>query len=91
MKEGKEAKYCFESEERWAYERSSRLKDLFDLLCPDPRRNIDIIVRYTCEILDRVCSLYNRLHNKEKSLYAWSVHNLPPDFDREDVPDGRIC
>jgi len=67
------------------------LSDIFDYLDTDPDKNIDIVVKQTCEILDGACSLYNRLDNKENSLYAWSGFNLPPDFDREDTPDGHIC
>ncbi|MBW2037353.1 MAG: PAS domain S-box protein [Deltaproteobacteria bacterium] len=91
MEEGKEAKDCFESEERWVYEKLSRLNHLFELLCPDPKENIDIIVRHTCKILDGIYSFYNRIDHKEKSLYACSVYNVPSDFDRENIPDGHIC
>jgi len=74
-----------------AIEKISKLNRIFSRLGTNPRTNIDIIVQHTCELLKGVCSLYNRLDNDKKSLIAWADHNLPPDFNREDKPDGHIC
>jgi PAS domain S-box-containing protein len=78
-------------ERKYAEEKISQLSEIFNDLGPDPKNNIDIIVKRTCEILEGICSLYNRLDNEEKSLLAWSAHNLPSDFDPEDSPEGHIC
>lgn len=74
-----------------AEEKISKLSGIFSHLGGDPKKNIDIIVQQTCEILEGVCSIYNRLDDKKKSLYVSSGCNLPSDFDREDTPDGHIC
>lgn len=69
----------------------SELKHIFEDLTLNPDRNIQVIVQKTCEVLDGVCSLYNRLDDSRKSLYAWSGFNLPDNFDKQDTPDGHIC
>ncbi len=69
----------------------TKLNGLFLELGVDPLTNIDTIVRKTCEIIDGVCSLYNRLDEKEKSLITWSEYNAPPSLDKKDKPDGHIC
>ena len=78
-------------ERKHTEEKISQLSDIFDDLGPDPKKNINTIVKRTCEILGGIGSLYHRLDNEEKSLFVWSAHNLPCDFDREDSPDGHIC
>jgi RNA polymerase sigma factor (sigma-70 family) len=67
------------------------LYDLFDQLGSDPKINVDTIVAKTSELLKTCCSLYNRLEQQGKSLNAWAASNLPLEFDREHIPDGRIC
>ncbi len=69
----------------------TKLNGLFLELGIDPVKNIDIIVRKTCEIIDGVCSLYNRLDEKEKSLITWSEFNAPKELDKADKPNGHIC
>lgn len=71
-----------------------QLKDLyniFNLLGTDTQKNIDLIVKQTCGILDAPCSLYNRLDDKENSLVVWSEFNAPTDLNRRDKPQGHIC
>lgn len=78
-------------EQSQTIEKISTLSKIFSQLGTDPRTNIDIILRHTCELLEGVCSLYNRLDNETYSLIAWADHNLPADYNREDTPDGHIC
>lgn len=68
-----------------------KLGDLFCLLGPDPHENIHIIVRFTNEVLQSACSLYNRLDNKSSFLICWPGHDLPEDFQIDETPDGHIC
>ena len=65
--------------------------ELFYRLGPDPRANIDEIVRTACELTASAAALYNRLDDDERSLVVWSGHALPPDMPRADAPDGHIC
>ncbi len=74
-----------------ALEKLSKLNEIFELLGPNSSVNIDIIVQQTYKLLGGVCCLYNRLDDENKSLIAWSIHNLPPDFNQADTPDGHIC
>ena len=67
------------------------LSGIFQHFTSNPKENIDLIVKNTCELLNGVCSLYNRLDDEEKSLLVWSAHNAPPDLKYEDVPNGHIC
>ena len=69
----------------------SKLNELFISLDVTPRKNIDLIVKKTCELLDAPCSLYNRLDDKEKSLFTWAGYNLPSDLQKKDNPEGHIC
>lgn len=68
-----------------------KLGDLFCLLGPDPHKNIHIIVRHTNEVLQSVCSFYNRMDEKRRSITCWSGHNLPENFQMDEVPHGHIC
>ncbi len=65
------------------------LNDYFHQLGPDPRKNIDIIVETACKALNSDVALYNRLEGN--TLKTWSIYNEPPEYKREDKPDGHIC
>ena len=69
----------------------NELNNLFLEIGIDPYRNIEIIVQKANEIINGVCSLYNRLDDKEKSLITWSEYNAPPDLKQKDAPQGHIC
>lgn len=69
----------------------ANLNHLFLELGVDSLKNIDIIVRKTCEILKGACSLYNRLDDENKSLIVWSEFNAPEDVQKKDIPRGHIC
>jgi two-component sensor histidine kinase len=79
------------SEREVAKARLESINNIFASLGTDPDENIHTIVARTCEALEGACSLYNRLDDAEKSLCAWSGHNLPDDFPKEDAPVGHIC
>ena len=79
------------SERETARSRLESINNIFASLGTDPDENIHTIVARTCDTLDGVCSLYNRLEDAEQSLYAWSGCNLPEDFPEEDAPVGHIC
>jgi len=73
---------------------SDKLADIariFHLLGTDCKKNIDIILEQTCTLLQGVCSLYNRIDDRKKSLIVWAGHRVPPDIDRESDPAGHIC
>ena len=69
----------------------AELNNLFLEIGLDPSKNIEIIVKKANEIIKGVCSLYNRLDDKEKSLITWSENNAPPDLKRQDTAKGHIC
>ncbi len=69
----------------------AELNNLFLEIGIDPSRNIQIIVKKANEIINGVCSLYNRLDDKEKSLITWSEFNVPSDLKQKDDPQGHIC
>ena len=82
----------YETDERKITEKKIQmLSEVFREFGPDPKKNIDIIVKQTCEILTGVCTLYNRLDNEEKSLEVWSSYNAPVDLPSRDIPIGHIC
>ena len=64
-------------------EKLARMAHIFHLLGTDCRKNIDIILEQTWQILDGVCSLYNRIDEKEKSLIVWAGHNIPKDLENK--------
>lgn len=72
-------------------EKISQLSELFNYLGNDPLKNINSIVRKTCDILEGACSLYNRLDDAEKSLTVWAGYQTPVDLPKVDHPDGHIC
>nr|NJM01764.1 PAS domain S-box protein [Desulfobacula sp.] len=74
-----------------ASEKLAGLAHIFHLLGTDCRRNIDIILEQTRQILDGVCSLYNRIDEKRKSLIVWAGHNRPRDLETESDAGGHIC
>jgi signal transduction histidine kinase/ActR/RegA family two-component response regulator len=57
----------------------------------DPEKNIETIVAKTNEVLQGVCSLYNRYDEKEKSIFTWKGENTPNDFSQKDDAEGHIC
>ena len=65
--------------------------DLFMDLGFDCKRNIDILVQRSCELMGGVASLYNRYDEGNKSLVVCSGFHLPPDMPRVDDADGHIC
>ena len=69
----------------------AELNNLFLEIEIDPFKNIQIIVKKANEIINGVCSLYNRLDDKEKSLVTWSEYNAPSDLKQKDNPQGHIC
>ncbi|MFA5904429.1 MAG: ATP-binding protein [Desulfobacula sp.] len=72
-------------------EKSARTAQIFDLLGTDCRKNIDIILEQTWQILDGVCSLYNRIDQKQNSLIVWAGHNTPQGLESEFSAKGHIC
>jgi len=72
-------------------EKLAGLAHIFHLLGTDCRRNMDIILEQTWQILDGVCSLYNRIDEKRKSLTVWAGHNRPRDLETEFDAVGHIC
>jgi len=69
----------------------AELNHLYLELGVDPEKNIHTIVKKACVILKGLCSLYNRLDDKNKSLIIWSEFQAPSDFKKEDNPEGHIC
>ena len=67
------------------------LYGIFFDLGSDPEENIRIIVRRSCEILEGACSLYNRIDYENDKIVTWAGHNLPPDYEFSDSPEGHIC
>jgi PAS domain S-box-containing protein len=55
----------------------------------DPLKNIQNLTIVCGEILDGVCSLYNRLEGG--LLCSRGEWNVPPDYNPIDKPDGHIC
>ena len=85
-------RFMRETDERKIAEKKVQmLSEVFRKFGSDPKENIDIILKQTCEILEGVCSLYNRLDKEEKSLEVWSSHNAPADLNLKDHPKGHIC
>ncbi|MDA8133031.1 MAG: ATP-binding protein [Desulfobacteraceae bacterium] len=72
-------------------EKLAGLAHIFHLLGTDCQRNIDIILEQTWQILDGVCSLYNRIDEKQRSLVVWAGHNRPQDLETESDAAGHIC
>jgi PAS domain S-box-containing protein len=79
------------TEQKIAGQQIANLNHLFLELGVDPEKNIRTIVQKTCNIIGGVCSLYNRLDIKEKSLITWADYNAPIDYVAEDTPEGHIC
>ncbi len=69
----------------------AKMANLFNLLGTDSRENIDTILKQTCHTLNGVCSLYNRIDDKQKSLVVWASHNRPDDLDDSFDAKGHIC
>jgi len=67
------------------------LDDLSGRLTSNPLKNIEFIVKYTHKILGGVCSLYNKLNNRDLSLVSWAVENGPDDLPYSDNAVGHIC
>jgi PAS domain S-box-containing protein len=65
--------------------------NLFHGMGSNCQANIDAIVRRTGEILGGAAALYNKLLSSERTLVVWAGHNLPPDMQLRDAPDGHIC
>lgn len=57
----------------------------------DPRKNIDLIVANSCQMIGGIAALYNRLDDEELSLEVWSDFQTPPDMPRVDSAKGHIC
>ena len=72
-------------------EKLARMAHIFHLLGTDCRENINIILEQTWQILDGVCSLYNRIDEKKKSLIVWAGHNTPKDLENMVDAKGHIC
>ncbi len=79
------------TERKKAEKQIEMLNRVFEQLGTDPVKNINFIVEKTNSIHKGVCSLYNRLDDKDKSLIVRSANNLPEDFNKMDKPDGHIC
>ena len=79
------------TERKLTEEKISGINDVFVKFGIDASENIGIIVKQTCDLLDGVCSMYNRLDEESKSLLTWSRHNAPSDLSDECQPDGHIC
>lgn len=79
-------------EERESLRRTAEeLAGVFLGLGPEPRHNMDRIVRAACDLTGSAAALYNRLDDSGRSLEVWSGHNLPPDMPRAEAPRGHIC
>lgn len=71
--------------------KSARIAHIFHLLGTDCKRNIDIILTQTCQILDGACSIYYRIDDKQSSLISWAGHNSPRDLNHNFTAKGHIC
>lgn len=56
-------------------EQSAGMARVLSLLGTDSRRNIDILINHTRQILKGVCAIYHRLDEKNKSLVVWPDHH----------------
>lgn len=65
--------------------------DLFQSLGTDKANNINTIVTCACNVIEGAASLYNKLDDSASSLVVLAGHNLPPDMELKDSPDGHIC
>ncbi len=80
-----------EDERESLHRTAEALARVFLSLGPEPRQNMDRIVRAACELTGSAAALYNRLDDASGSIEVWSGHQLPPDMPRADVPQGHIC
>ncbi|MBN2461859.1 MAG: transporter substrate-binding domain-containing protein [Candidatus Cloacimonetes bacterium] len=79
------------SDRKHAEEQIEKLTSVFENLKTDPEENIYFIVQQTQQILHGTCSLFNKLDNKEHSLYVWAISDRPDDLTERDIPEGHIC
>ncbi|MCF6248747.1 MAG: response regulator [Desulfobacula sp.] len=67
------------------------MAQIFQLLGTDCKKNIAIIVEQTCQILDGICSFYNRIDDKHKSLIIRAGHNQDLNIKNHFDKEGHIC
>ena len=72
-------------------EKQKALYSIFFDLSSDPEKNIEIIVKKACQILEGVCSIYNRVELAENKIISRNGYNLPEDYEYTDRPQGHIC
>jgi PAS domain S-box-containing protein len=65
--------------------------DLFQKLGTDTSENIKTIVTCACNVIGGAASLYTRLNDNDRYLVVMAGHDLPPDMNIIDSPDGHIC
>ena len=63
----------------------------FSQLSPDPKTNIDIIVRQAAETTRCACALYEQFDARENCLCLCAGYHLPPDFSISETPEECIC
>ena len=79
------------TEESKAKDQIKNLNDIFTELDVDPYKNIEIIVKKTCEIMDGYCALYNTYNEENNTFLIWAVHNLPEMLNVEVPAKNTIC
>lgn len=69
----------------------AELYNIFSLLGTDTQKNIDLIVKETCEVLGSAYSLYTRFEDDKNSLVIRSKYNAPADLKHLDTTNGNNC
>ncbi len=66
------------------------LNAIFHELVIEPRRNIEVIVKKSAEVLSADCSLFNQYDEKKSTLINWARFNLEEDPGEDDA-EGHVC
>ncbi|MEZ5082704.1 MAG: response regulator [Bacteroidales bacterium] len=57
----------------------------------DPKKNMEIIVRKCCEIINGYCSVYINYDKDQNKLIPEAEYNAPEDFLNRDIDKGNVC
>ena len=68
-----------------------QLNDIFLEMGVEPRKNMEIIVRKCCEIINGYCSVYLYFDEHEDKLVPAAEYNAPEDFLGDKMNEGNIC
>ncbi len=71
-------------------ERYARMAHIFHLLGTDCRKNIEMILEQSWQILNGACSLYHRIDKKNLRI-PWAGHHTLEDFGKNFDPKHHIC